>query len=626
MIYGKRLELVNLVYITDKHDYVKSTAASFRSLSKKSLFVLYCIHMAPNRPPQEGNLFSLLRPYSGWIILLLIFTIAGNALNLAVPQILSHAIDAYGTHTLALSSTLLLFSAVAVGIFLLNNLQSLVQTYASERVARDLRTRVATAISLQDYASVEALTPSTLLTNLTSDADAVKTFVSQAVSSIISSIFLIIGASVLLLMINWKLALAVLAIIPFIAGTFYVVLGKVRKLFRKASEAIDRLNKVINESVLGAALIRLLNSQTQEYNKFLDANNNARGISMQILRLFASMIPVITFLTNIATLVILTLGGHFVIGGSMTLGEFTAFNSYLTILIFPIIIIGFMSNAIAQASASYGRIAVVLGKPARHPGGALRAPLTGAIEVRDLSQAYGEQKVLRDVSFSIKPGTKNAILGPTAAGKSQLLYLMTGLLQPTSGTILYDGKPISEYEKAAFYAQIGFVFQDSSMFNLTLRENIAFSTSVTNAQLEKAIDTAELRDFIDSLPEGLDTIVSERGTSLSGGQKQRVMLARALAQNPKILLLDDFTARVDTRTEHAILANVQKNYPDITLISVTQKIAPVEGYDQIILLMEGEILATGVHTDLMHSSPEYVQIYDSQQSTEQYGTPDTSTL
>ena len=578
-------------------------------------------HTGTIPPPKEGTLFDLLRPYGGWIALLLAFTIGGNALNLAVPEILSQAIDAYTTHTLMLGRSLSIFGIVAFGIFLLNNLQSIVQTYASERVARDLRTRITAAISLQEYEEIVAIGPSTLLTNLTSDADAVKTFVSQAVASIISSVFLIIGASALLLTINWKLALAVLAVLPFIMGTFYVILGRVRKLFRKSQEAIDSLNKVINESVLGAALIRLLNSQTQEYEKFLAANGTARNIGLQILRLFASMIPVITFLTNVATLIILTLGGHFVITGNMTLGQFTAFNSYLTILIFPIIIIGFMSNAIVQASASYGRIAVVLGKPGRDAGGERSSPLTGAIDVHGLSRSYGEHAVLHDVTFSIKPGTKNAILGPTAAGKSQLLYLMTGLLTPTAGTILYDGHPILEYQKSSFYSQLGLVFQDSIIFNLSLRENIAFSATVTDAQLAKAIDTAALDDFISTLPEGLDTLVSERGTSLSGGQKQRVMLARALAQNPKILLLDDFTARVDAQTERTILENIRKNYPELTLISVTQKIAPVEAYDQVIVLMEGEVLAAGVHADLMNRSPEYVQIYDSQRSTERYDAP-----
>jgi ATP-binding cassette subfamily B protein len=571
----------------------------------------------PKTPPQ-ASLVTLMRPYAGWVILLIVLTVAGSALSLLVPQILSRAIDSYTTGTFNVTSTLFWFSAIALGIFILNNLQSFAQTYASELVARDLRTKVAAAISVQEYAAIEQLTPSKLLTNLTSDADAVKTFVSQAIASIISSIFLIIGASALLLWTNWKLALAVLAILPFIAGTFYIVLGRVRKLFRRVQEAVDGLNKVINESILAAALVRLMNSQATEYQKFLEANNSARSISMQILMLFASMIPVITFLTNVATLTILTLGGHFVITGSMTLGQFTAFNSYLSILIFPILIIGFMSNAIAQAAASYGRIVEVLDSPVRPDTGTRAEKLTGHIEVRDLSLTYAEHHVLKEVSFTIEPGTKNAIIGPTAAGKSQLLYLMTGLLAPTSGTVLYDNEAISNYSKESLHSQIGFVFQDSVLFNLTLRENIAFSTLVEDEHLAKAIDTAELHDFIGSLPDGLDTVVSERGTSLSGGQKQRVMLARALALNPKILLLDDFTARVDAATEAKILGNVLANYPDITLISITQKIAPVEGYDQIIVLMEGEVLGTGTHEELMHSTPEYVQIFDSQRSTEAY--------
>jgi ATP-binding cassette subfamily B protein len=156
------------------------------------------------------------------------------------------------------------------------------------------------------------------------------------------------------------------------------------------------------------------------------------------------------------------------------------------------------------------------------------------------------------------------------------------------------------------------------MFNLTLRENIAFSKTVRDEDLEKAIDTSELKEFVGTLPQGLDTIVSERGTSLSGGQKQRIMLARALALNPRVLLLDDFTARVDTATERKILDNVHRNYPGLTLLSVTQKIAPVEQYDQIVLLMEGEILASGTHAELMDTCPEYVQIYDSQRSTQHY--------
>src|SRR5262249_49760225 len=208
--------------------------------------------------------------------------------------------------------------------------------------------------------------------------------------------------------------------------------------------------------------------------------------------------------------------------------------------------------------------------------------------------------------------------GPTAAGKTQLLYLLTGLLKPASGRIEYDGRGIDEYDQDSLHGQVGFVFQDSILFNLTLRENIAFSKTVGDADLRKAIATAELHDFIWTLPQQLDTVVSERGSSLSGGQKQRIMLARALALDPKVLLLDDFTSRVDAATERRILDNVHRNYPGITLLSVTQKSASVEDYEQIILLVEGEVLASGTHQQLMQTSPEYVQIYDSQRSTSHY--------
>ena len=339
---------------------------------------------------------------------------------------------------------------------------------------------------------------------------------------------------------------------------------------------------------------------------------------MSILRLFASLIPTIMFTTNLATLIILVMGGHYVINGSMTLGDFSAFNGYLSILIFPIILIGFMSNVIAQAQASFGRITLVLSSEDKKESGTLSSVIHGDISVSHLTLVFGERAALKDVSFDIVHGQRTAIIGPTAAGKTQLLYAMCGLTKVTSGAVTYDGKPLADYKKETLHGATGIVFQDSIMFNLSLRENIAFNNEIEDADIEKAIQTSELYDLIASLPLGLDTLVSERGTSLSGGQKQRIMLARALALDPKVLYLDDFTARVDLHTEKKILANVAKNYPEITLISVTQKIAPVEDYEQIILLVEGEVLGKGTHKKLMETSPEYVQIYNSQHSTENY--------
>lgn len=567
---------------------------------------------------QTPTLFGLLRRYKGLIGVLVIVTIIVNALSLSIPKIISSAIDTYMNGHFVLLNLVIEFSIIATLIFIFTYLQNVVQVYASERVARDMRNEIAAKISVQAYTYIESATPAKLLTNLTSDVDAVKTFVSTAIASLISSVFLIIGTSILLIITDWKLGLIVLTVVPIIGVTFFFVLRKVRKLFTKSQEAIDWLNKVISESILGSALIRLLNSQQSEYNKFLAANTEAKRISLQILGLFASLVPVITFFTNMATLAIILLGGHYVITGSMSLGDFTAFNSYLAILIFPILIIGFMSNLIAQAQASYGRITQVLNAPEEKKTGGLKAELKGNIDIQNVTLNFGQKSALKDISFSVQAGSKTAIIGPTAAGKSQLLYLLTGLLEPTTGRILVDGKQVDDYDKKSLRSQIGFVFQDSIMFNLSLRENIAFSNTVKDEDIRLAIATSELSSFIETLPQKLDTLVSERGTSLSGGQKQRIMLARALTLNPKILLLDDFTARVDNNTEQKILNNLTKNYPDLTLISVTQKISSIEHYDQIILLVEGELLACGTHEELMHSSPEYVQIYQSQRSTNQY--------
>ena len=573
--------------------------------------------------PAGPSLLPLLRPYRGLIILLAALTVGANGLTLQVPKLISHSIDNYMQAALRRAgfdstSIIIEFTAIALAVFILTYLQSLVQTYASERVAKDLRARLVAKISVESYAFVEKVSPAKLLTNLTSDVDSVKLYVSQAVASIISSIFLIVGSSALLLSINWRLGLSILGIIPVIGITLAVVLAKVRKLFKKGQETVDWLNRVINESILGATLIRILYTPHLEFVKFAQANAQAREIGLSILRLFAGVIPIITLASNIATATILSLGGHFVITEQMSLGDFTAFTSYLSILIFPLMILGFMSNVIAQASASYGRIEAILNAPEQPVSGPARKELRGDIALRNVTLAFGEKLALKDVSFAAKAGTTTAIIGPTAAGKTQLLYLLIGLLNPTSGTVEYDGHPIDDYDKEALHRQVGFVFQDSVLFNLTLRENIGFSNTINEADISKAIAAAELHDFIATLPQGLDTVVSERGNSLSGGQKQRVMLARALAINPKVLLLDDFTARVDSGTEQAILKNVREQYPGITLVSVTQKIASVENYDQIILLMEGEVLASGTHPELMETTPEYVQIYDSQRSTNVY--------
>jgi len=575
---------------------------------------------APPKKPKP-KIYAMVFGYRKLIALLSFFTVGASLLGLLIPKIIARAIDSFvQVHTIK-EQLLWEFAIITFLIFIFTYLQSVVQSYASEVVARDLRQQLAQKIAQQNYSYVTEVSPARLLTNLTSDVDAVKLFVGMAVGNLISSYCLIIGASILLLITNWKLALLVLLLISVIWVARSVIMKKIRKFFMQVQAILDRLNKVINESILGAALIRVLNTPQQEYNKFIDANTTARNLRLSIVKYLSIFIPVITTVSGLSSMLILLLGGHFVITGSMSLGDFSAFNSYIALMIFPIIMIGFMSNIIAQSSASYERVSALLLTEPPKKAGSLAVQLTGPVQLSRITLRFGEKKVLNDVSLSIQPGTKAAIIGPTAAGKTQLLYMLSGLVHPQDGKVLYSGVSLEEIDKQLFHRQMGLVFQDSVIFNLTIRENIAFSEDVTSEDLHKAIRAAELTDFIESLPNKLETIISERGLNLSGGQKQRIMLARALALNPKVLLLDDFTARVDAQTEKRILENVSTLYPGITLISVTQKIASVTDYDQSVLLMEGEVIASGTHAQLLNSSPEYNQLFESQKSTSQYELP-----
>ncbi|MFL5745643.1 MAG: ABC transporter ATP-binding protein [Niastella sp.] len=572
-------------------------------------------------PPAKPKINALVLGYKKLIALLSFFTISASLLGLLIPKIIARAIDSYAqAHTIK-EQLLWEFAIVTFLVFIFTYLQSVVQSYASEVVARDLRQKLAEKIALQNYSYVMEVSPARLLTNLTSDVDAVKLYVGMAIGNLISSYCLLIGASILLLLTNWKLALVVLALISVIWVARTIIMKKIRQFFREIQGIIDWLNKVINESILGAALIRVLNTQHQENNKFIEANTKARNIRLTIIRYLAILIPVITFVASLSSMVILLLGGHFVIADSMSLGDFSAFYSYIGIMIFPIIMIGFMANIIAQSSASYERVSALLSAEGPQKAGTLPIQLTGSVQLADITLRFGEKKVLKEISLAIQPGTRTAIIGPTAAGKTQLLYVMSGLVQPLQGRVLYNGVSLEEIDKQMFHRQMGFVFQDSVIFNMTIKENIAFAEDITLEDMQKAIRAAELTDFIESLPDKLETVISERGLNLSGGQKQRIMLARALALNPKVLLLDDFTARVDAQTEKRILENVSRLYPGITLISVTQKISSVTDYDQCVLLMEGEIIASGTHAQLLQHSPEYNQLFESQKSTSQYELP-----
>ncbi|MEY3470664.1 MAG: hypothetical protein RLZZ223_14 [Candidatus Parcubacteria bacterium] len=564
--------------------------------------------------------FNFLKPYIGWTVFLTVLIFVSNGANLLIPRILGESIDNFSKNSdiYKLAPDIWLLVSISIFVVIIALLQTIVSVYVAENVARDLRGALIRKILSEPISFVNEKDSSELFTNITSDVEQVKDIISQGFASIFSALIILIGSVILLFSINVRLALIAIISLPIIIVVFAFIFKNISKLFRSSQEILSKINKVINESVLGAMLIRVLNSQHYENYKFDEVNQQGRDVGFQIINLFSSLIPTINLVSNFAIVSIIWFGGRQVMLEDLTLGEFSAFISYFNLLITPIFILGFVSNFISRGFVSLSRIQEVLSHQDMlnlNSQGGIKKEVKGKISFEQVSYEFNGKCLLKNVSFVIHPNTKNAIIGPTGSGKSLILSLITGLIKPTSGLILIDDIPLQEWDSEYIFQTMGLVFQESILFNTSLKENILFNKKISRVDYNKALETSNVSEISLSLPQGINTQINERGSNLSGGQKQRIMLARALVRNPRILLLDDFTARVDIKTEKEIISSLSTNYPYITLISITQKIEPIQDYDQIIVIMEGELLATGSHKKLLSDSIEYAQIWQSQQTT-----------
>lgn len=566
---------------------------------------------------KRSNPFSLVfkftKPYKYIATILVFLTLSSTVVSLILPKYFGYIFDAAAKRE---AYDILVFTSVVlvVVLFFIGLIQTLAGVYLAQRVAFDLRVAISSKISQQTFKFINNITPSKLLSILTSDVDAVRDLVSQSLVLLFSSIFIIIGSGALMLSINWRMALVAFIAIPLIVVGFVIVFKRLGVLFEKSRVIIDRLNRVISESIVASSLVRVLSAQNIELRKFSIYNLEAKDVGIKILKGFAFVLPYINLISSITGVLLLYVGANEFLQDRLTPGDFVAFFSYFGVLIWPVLTLGFISNLFSRAFISIGRINEVLNSEVENFNGVKQGDIEGKIEFKNVNLVYSDKNILKDVSFVVPAHKKTAIIGPTAAGKTQIMYLLTGLIEPTSGEILIDNTNVKEYNLQYLYKQMGLVFQDSTIFNTTIEENIDFHKG--NNDVIRALKTAELFDFVSGLDNGLDTYINERGSNLSGGQKQRLTLARALAVNPKILLLDDFTARIDKSTEQKIFANLNTDYPNITFLVISQKIESIKDFDNIVLIMEGEVLAQGTHQELLNKSLEYQQIYESQKSTE----------
>lgn len=554
----------------------------------------------------------------GALTSLLLLTVA----NAITPQLFRWGIDQgiakQDLRVVLYSAGALVVAAIARGVF--NFGQSFWAESVSQGVAFDLRNRIFSKIQNLSFSYHDQSQTSQLLTRVTSDIEQIRTFLGTSLMQVVSSVVTLVSIATILLVMNWRLALITLSVVPMSGWLLTRFLVRNGELFRRVQEQLGDLNAVLQENLVGVRVVKAFVREPAETRRYTLLNDELAHVSMKTIRAIRNTFPIIFLLTNLVTLFVFGYGGSQVIGGEFSIGELVAFNSYLLFILQPILLIGFAAPAIAQADASAQRIYEVVDAEIEiraRPNAVLFDTCGGRITFENVSFRYpgATEEALKAVSFETKPRELIAVIGMTGSGKSTIMNLIPRFYDVTTGAVRIDGRDVRDFTLTSLRSHIGIVFQETTLFSGTLRENIAYAKpDATLDQVMTVATTAHIHDFIVSLPAGYDTLVGERGVGLSGGQKQRIAIARTLLTDYSILILDDSTSAVDAQTAaqiQASLDDLMRCRACVTFV-VAQRISTVRTADRIFLMDKGQLVAQGTHAELMQTSPLYGVILESQ--------------
>ncbi len=552
-----------------------------------------------------------------------------SAANLIAPQLIAYAVDS-GIDARRLDAILFAVGGL-MAVALVRGLFTFLQGYLAERasqgVAYDLRNTLFAKIERLSFSYYDRAETGQLVTRLTSDVEQIRTFAGSGVVQLASAVVMLVGTTVLLLVLDWRLALVALAVVPLIFALLLRFVRRIGPLFRSVQQSLGRLNTVLQEDLAGIKTIRTYSREEYEVARYRAVNDELLEKNLSTVHTFSNNFPFVFFLANLGTLAIVLYGGLQVIGGSLSIGELIAFNTYLGFLLFPILTIGFLAAGLSRAGASSQRVFEILDAPLEvtdAPNAKPLPPISCRVEFDEVRFRYpgSEKEILRGVSFAVEPGQTAAILGTTGSGKSTLVNLIPRFYDVTGGSVRLDGHDVRDVTLWSLRSQIGIVLQETLLFSGPVRDNVAYGRpDATQEEIEAAARAAQADEFIRALPEGYDTVVGERGIGLSGGQRQRIAIARALLVNPRLLILDDSTSAVDAQTEAAIQESLDRLMREEhrTVFVIAQRISTVRDADLILVLDEGEVTARGTHEELLRNSELYNEILGSQLLTERAG-------
>jgi len=486
--------------------------------------------------------------------------------------------------------------------------------FLSNRVAYDLRNTIYNRLQTLSYAFHDRAQTGQLMSRATSDVEAVRMFVGFALLRGLYFMLLMVAITVVLLVINWKLALISLSVLPFISFRTVAINQRLRVLWIKIQQGIGDLGTILQENLTGMRVVRAFAREEFESRKFHDQAEVIYNQEIEANNLLASNSPAMSFALLLAMGVVLWFGGRLVIAGSLTQGELAQFLIYLAMLSTPVYILGWLSILFSRAMASGRRIFEVIDQvsPVREKPDAIDVKeIKGTVRFDNVSFSYDSHgTALKNVSSEAQPGQIIALVGASGSGKSTVANLIPRFYDVTAGRITIDGTDIRDMTLASVRRHVGIVHQDTFLFSATIRENISYGRP--DASLEEIMEstrTARLHDFIMSLPEGYETWVGERGITLSGGQKQRLAIARTILLNPSILIMDDSTSSLDAETEYLLQQTLAELPSGRTTFIIAHRLRSVQMADLILVLKDGEIVERGKHEELMTKNGWYQQLY-----------------
>jgi len=551
-----------------------------------------------------------------------IFLLLCSYLSTRTPLILGNAIDAVAAQNWdVFIDEVIAMLVVAVGIFVTRFIWRYFIVFTSREMDFFIRDRLYWHLQLLPQRFFGTHRSGDLMAYAINDVNAVRMMFGMVFANILNSLStLLLSVSSMAGEVNVKLTVLALIPIPFAIAGVLIIGKQVRMRFRRVQELFSQLSGHVQENINGMRVLKAFAQEKHQYNDYEKESNEKYNSNIRLFKVSALLDPVISTLFGLSYMIGLVYGGQMVINNEIGLGSYVAFNTYLTVIVGPIMSIGRISNMLQRGMASYKRLDLLMKEDEipefdRTDDG---RKINCAVEVKDLTFTYpgADKPVLKNISLSIKEGATLGVVGPTGSGKSTLMQLLIKLLPVEKGNIFMGGRDLADIPAASIRNAAGYVPQDGFLFNISIRENIDFFCHAGMDKIEKAVRIAGMENEIERFPEGYETLCGERGNHLSGGQRQRTSLARALVRDPQLLLLDDTLSAVDAHTETAILSALEGELKDRTAVIIAHRLSAVKAADEIIYIDDGEIVERGTHDELVALGGRYAEMWEQQQREE----------